>query len=132
MNFWLFYGSHCFSIFCLFETFCDDFERIYSYRLGFTDFYHVYFYPYQKAKQPSLTRSKLIDAMSLTSIEDYLRSAEKIEVMHNQDDIILEPGQIDFFTRVFGDRAKIYPRGGHCGNMDFRDNVTHMVNVFSK
>jgi hypothetical protein len=103
-----------------------------SHRLGFTDFYHVYFYPYQHAKHPDLTRSELIDAMSLTSIEDYLRSAEKIEVMHNQDDIILAPGEIDFFPRVFGDRATIYPRGGHCGNMDFRDNVTHMVDVFSK
>ena len=90
------------------------------------------YYPYQKAKHPSLTRSKLIEDMSLTSIEDYLRSTEKIEVMHNMDDIILEPGDIDFFPRVFGDRAKIYPLGGHCGNMDFRDNVTHMVNVFSQ
>ena len=42
----------------------------------------------------------------------------------------LEPGEIDFFPRVFGDRAKIYPKGGHCGNMDHRDNVAHMVNVF--
>ena len=67
---------------------------------------------------------------SLATIEDYLRSSKKIEVMHNVDDIILEPGEIDFFPRVFGDRAKIYPRGGHCGNMDYQDNVTHMVNVF--
>ena len=101
-----------------------------AHRLGFTDFYHVYFYPYHKEKNPSLTRDKLIESMSLTSIQDYLRSAEKIEVMHNMDDIILEPGEIDFFPSVFGDRAKIYPRGGHCGTMDFRDNVAHMVNVF--
>jgi hypothetical protein len=103
-----------------------------AHRLGFTDFYHVYFYPYHKARDPSLTRSQLIDAMSLTSIEDYLSGAEKIEVMHNRDDIILEPGEIDFFPRVFGERARIYPRGGHCGNMDFRDNVAHMVNVFTQ
>jgi len=109
----------------------SEFMKV-AHRLGFTDFYHVYFFPYQKAKNPSLTRSGLINDMSLSSIEDYLRSAEKIEVMHNVDDIILEPGDIDFFPRVFGDRAKIYPRGGHCGNMDFRDNVTHMVNVFSQ
>jgi len=103
-----------------------------AHRLGFTDFYHVYFYPYHKSRDPSLTRSKLIEDMSLTSIEDYLRGAQKIEVMHNRDDIILEPGEIDFFPRVFGDRARIYPRGGHCGNMDFRDNVAHMVNVFTQ
>ena len=101
-----------------------------AHRLGFTDFYHVYFYPYHKASNPSLSRSDLIESMSLTSIENYLRSSKKIEVMHNVDDIILEPGEIDFFPRVFGDRARIYPRGGHCGNMDFRDNVAHMVNVF--
>ena len=101
-----------------------------AHRLGFTDFFHVYFYPYHKAKNPDLSRAELIDQMSLSSIEDYLRNADKIEVMHNQDDLILEPGEIDFFPRVFGARAKIYPKGGHCGNMDHRDNVAHMVNVF--
>jgi hypothetical protein len=101
-----------------------------AHRLGFTDFFHVYFYPWQKRQNPELSRGELIEQMSLKSIEDYLRSAEKIEVMHNQDDLILEPGEIDFFPRVFGDRARIYPKGGHCGNMDYRDNVTHMVNVF--
>ena len=106
-----------------------DFMKV-SLRLGFTDFYHAYFYPFYKAQDASLSRTGLIDQMSLTAIEDYLRSSKKIEVMHNADDIILEPGEIDFFPRVFGDRAKIYPRGGHCGNMDYQDNVTHMVNVF--
>ena len=67
---------------------------------------------------------------SLTAISDYLGSTGKITVMHNQDDVILEPGEIDFFREVFGDRAKIYPRGGHCGNMAHRDNVAHMVNTF--
>ena len=103
-----------------------------AHRLGFTDFFHAYFFPYHKARDPSLSRSSLIEAMSLTDIEDYLRSAEKIEVMHNEDDIILAPGEIDFFPRVFGDRAKIYPRGGHCGNMDYPDNVAHMVGVFQE
>ena len=101
-----------------------------AHRLGFTDFFHVYFYPYHKARNPDLSRGDLIEQMSLSTIEDYLRSAEKIEVMHNEDDLILEPGEIDFFPRVFGERAKIYPKGGHCGNMDYRDNVAHMVNVF--
>ena len=92
----------------------------------------MYFYPWQKRQNPQLSRSELIDQMSLASIEDYLRSTDKIEVMHNEDDLILEPGEIDYFPRVFGDRAKIYPRGGHCGNMDFRDNVAHMISVFKQ
>jgi hypothetical protein len=100
------------------------------FRLGFTDFFHEFFYPYYKAKDPSLTRDRMVEEMSLAHLEDYLRNAKKIEVMHNANDLILEPGEIDFFPRVFGDRAKIYPRGGHCGNMDHRDNVAHMVSVF--
>jgi len=101
-----------------------------TFRLGFTDYFHEYFHPYYQALDPSMTRDRMVEEMSLIHIEDYLRSAEKIEVMHNANDLILEPGEIDFFPRVFGARAKIYPRGGHCGNMDHRDNVAHMVNVF--
>ena len=108
-----------------------DLEKV-AHRLGFTDFFHAYFYPYMKQQQPDLSRSELVEQMSLIEIEDYLKNSPKIEVIHNQDDIILEPGEIDFFPRVFGDRAKIYPRGGHCGNMDFRDNVAHMVSVFTQ
>jgi hypothetical protein len=103
-----------------------------AHRLGFTDFFHTYFYPYIKQQQPDLSRTELVEQMSLIEIEDYLKTATKIEVMHNQDDIILEQGEIDFFPRVFGDRAVIYPRGGHCGNMDYRDNVAHMVSVFTQ
>jgi len=103
-----------------------------AHRLGFTDFYHAYFFPFFRERDPSLDREQLIEKMSLTAIEDYLRRSTKIEVMHNQDDIILEVGEIDFFPRVFGTRAKIYPRGGHCGNMEYVDNVAHMLKVFQE
>ena len=49
--------------------------------------------------------------------------------MHNLDDVILDEGEIDFFPRVFGDRAKLYPLGGHCGNMQYVDNVSHMLRI---
>ncbi len=98
-------------------------------RLGFTDYVHAFFYPHYQAKDPSLTREGLIEEMSLVDIEEYLRGATKIQVMHNEDDLILESGEIDFFRRVFGERAKIYPYGGHCGNMEYRDNVAHMLSA---
>lgn len=101
-------------------------------RLGFTDYVHAFFYPHYKARDPSLTREGLIEQMNLADIEEYLRGTTKIEVMHNQDDLILEPGEIEFFRRVFGERAKIYPYGGHCGNMDYRDNVMHMLSVLGQ
>lgn len=102
-----------------------------SLRLGFTDYYHEFFYPYYKARDPKITRDEYIASMSLTSIADYLKKAKKIKMMGNVDDVILEPGEINFFPEVFGDRATIYPYGGHCGNMNYPDNVAHMVAVFT-
>ena len=61
-----------------------------------------------------------------------MKREEKIEVMHNANDLILAPGEIEFFPREYRDRAKIYPKGGHCGNMDYPDNVAHMVNAFKQ
>jgi hypothetical protein len=103
-----------------------------SVRLGFTDYYHEFFYPYYRADYPDATRDAFIAAISLNSIADYLHNAKKITVMTNADDIILEPGEIEFFPKVFGDRATIYPHGGHCGNMNYRDNVAHMVAAFTE
>ncbi len=100
-------------------------------RIGFTDYYHEFFYPFYKQTEPDATRDEFIAAISLEEIEDYLRDTEKITVMHNADDIILQPGEIEFFADVFGTRATIYPTGGHCGNMSYSDNVAHMVAVFT-
>ena len=101
-------------------------------RLGLTDYFHDYFYPYYWRQDASVTREQLIEMMSLATIEAYLRDNEKIEVMHNENDLILAPGEIDHFRRVFGERAKIYPKGGHLGNMEHRDNIAHMVSVFKQ
>lgn len=101
-------------------------------RLGFTDYFHEYFYPYKKRLDPGVGRQGLVAEMSLAAIEDYLAASDKVFVMHNQNDLILESGEIDFFRRVFGERAKIYPRGGHLGNMFYRDNIVHMVDVLQR
>jgi len=101
-------------------------------RLGFTDYYHEFFYPYYEADYPGKTREQFIAAISLKSIADYLRNSDKITVMHNANDVILEPGEINFFREIFGDRATIFPYGGHCGNMNYRDNVALMVSTFTQ
>jgi hypothetical protein len=68
--------------------------------------------------------------MSLKSIEDYLRTSDRMYAMHNEDDLILEPGEVEFIRDVFGDRAMIYRNGGHMGNIQHRELVEHMVQVF--
>jgi hypothetical protein len=94
------------------------------------DYFEELYYPYFRAKDPGLTREKAIESLSLKSIESYLRDAKKIAVVTNEDELILEPGEVDFFRKVFGPRARIYPNGGHCGNMNYKENVDHMMNFF--
>jgi len=106
-----------------------DYFKVYG-RTRFTDYFNDILYPYYHSAQPDMTKKSLSTSMSLKSIEDYLKNAKKIRVVHNKDDIILKTGEIDFFRRVFGDRAKIYPRGGHCGNLAYKDNIAYMIDFF--
>jgi len=99
---------------------------------SFVDYYNNYFYPFYKAQTPSLTSDQLQYEMSLRSIADYLRGADKIALMTNDDDLILAPGEVDFLQDTFGARATIWPTGGHCGNMEQKDVVVFMVNYFKK
>jgi len=99
-------------------------------RLSFLDYFRGLFLPYFQAKDPSITEPELIRQMSLRSIDDYLRTSPKFGLIGNEDDIILLPGEIDYLRDLFGDRAKIFPYGGHCGNMAYPDNVKAMLDFF--
>jgi len=101
-----------------------------AFRVSFTDYFNERFYPFFKERQPDASRESVIESLSLTSIADYLSTSDKITVIHNENDIILAPGEIDFFRETFQSRAHIYPTGGHCGNMSYKDNVDYMVNYF--
>jgi predicted alpha/beta-fold hydrolase len=106
------------------------YEKV-SMRLGFTDYFHAYFYPYHQALDPDLSRGELIELMSLATIEEFLTNADNIFMMHNADDLILETGEIDLLMQMFDDRGKVFPYGGHMGNMEHVDYIGHMLNVMT-
>jgi len=66
------------------------------------------------------------------SIRSYLASARKIGVVSNRDDVILAPGDNKFLIDTFDTRAKIYPNGGHLGNLEQRETVEYIVNYFRR
>ena len=99
-------------------------------RTSFNDYFTEHFVPFFQQSDPSLTKEKLIDMLSLRNIEPYLRQTGKIGLLHNEDDIILLQGEIGYLENVFGARAKIFPTGGHCGNMNHPDVVHFIVNFF--
>lgn len=98
--------------------------------LSFVDYFEGILLPHFQAQDPTLTGPKLIEQLSLRRLDDYLRSSPKFGLIGNQDDLILQPGEIDYLRDLFGPRATIYPRGGHCGNMGYPDNVAAMIGFF--
>jgi len=102
------------------------------FRTGFVDYFHEYFYPFWHQRHPELDEQQMVDQLSLTAIAPYLEKASKIGLLHNEDDIILAPGEIEKLEEMFGERARIYPTGGHCGNMNHPDVVRFMIDFFGK
>ena len=96
---------------------------------GFRDYLDNLLYPVNRRLDPSLSTSDLIAESSLESIETYLRGAENIRLLTNADDIILAPGDIEFFERTFNGRSRIFPTGGHCGNMRHRYVAAAMLQL---
>jgi len=99
-------------------------------RLSFEDYLDELLYPYFKDRDPGLTREVLIKEASLKQIEGYLTHAQKIGLLTNQDDIILAPGEIDYLIDVFGERAHIFPTGGHGGNLPQRHVISSITEFF--
>ncbi len=115
------------------NTNLDDFAQV-ALRVGLTDYFHEFMWPYfEKAKTTAAaTRAEFAALQSLTSIRDYLIAAQKIGVVANRDDILLGPGETDFLMDTFGARAKIYPTGGHLGNLEQRETIEYMVDYFKR
>lgn len=98
--------------------------------ITFTDYFERAMVPWEQKVNPDLTREQLIKKFSLISIEQYLRTSDKIQLVTNADDIILAEGEVDYLRDVFSTRAKIFPRGGHCGNMNRKSFVAYLRNQF--
>ncbi|ACS79037.1 conserved hypothetical protein [Maridesulfovibrio salexigens DSM 2638] len=91
-----------------------------SAAITFEDYVDEYLLPYLQFLTPGTTKGELVRNCDLTSIKDYLSKSDKIFVLGNEDDIILDSADVDFLRDTFGDRAILFPRGGHCGNMMFK------------
>ena len=96
----------------------------------FVDYFRLMLLPYWQSTHPEATEESVVVEWSLLGMQEYLAGQNKIHVQHNADDFILGEGDIEFIRSTFGDRALIYPAGGHCGNMNHRRNVDDMIAFF--
>jgi pimeloyl-ACP methyl ester carboxylesterase len=88
-------------------------------------------YPYYIRTSPDISFEELADRNSLRALGAYLGQADKIGLMHNEDDFLLSEGDLEYLREVFGERAQIYPKGGHAGNMEYKDNVAYVIDFFT-
>ena len=98
-------------------------------RLNFVDFFDGVYVPKIQAREPGVTRQELIDRASLRSIETYLRQDQRVVLVGTQDDVILSRAEVFWLQDVFGERARLFPTGGHCGSMDQREFVRSMLEL---
>jgi hypothetical protein len=106
-----------------------DYMRI-SNHLSFIDYFNEYFYPYMKKNRPGLTKEELISSLGLKSIEGYLKGNAKFSAMTNENDFILSAADRDYLRQLFGERTRVYPAGGHLGNLEYAENMAYMVDFF--
>ena len=99
-------------------------------RIGFSKYLDLFYAPFFRAREPGLTKEALVEEASFEAIEPYLRASDKIGLIHNEDDIILAPGEIDYLRQVFGGRATIFPTGGHLGNLEHHAVVARILRFF--
>jgi len=97
-----------------------------SARTGLLTYFDQMLVPFYQALEPGITAEQLIRESGLEPIRDWLVSDPRVGVVHNVDDLILAEGEIEWLREVFGDRAQIWPRGGHCGNMAYTENVRYV------
>jgi hypothetical protein len=99
--------------------------------LSFEDYARRIVYPYYSEQAPGTTFEELVERENLRSLGGFLRATPKIGLMHNADDFTVNPDDLRFLMEVFGPRARIYPHGGHNGNLAYRDNIADLIEFFS-
>jgi len=98
----------------------------------FEDYVNKIGFPYYKKHNKDYSIEALKREASLRVIEDYLRTSPKIAAVTNADELILNEKDFAFLKDVFKDRLVIYPKGGHCGNMFYKENVDVMLKFLNE
>ena len=111
-----------------FESLTHSMQR--ASDITFGDYFDGAMLPRAQREDGNITKADLIKRYSLYAIEDYLKTSDKIYLVTSQDDIILQTGEVEYLQSTFGERAKIFPRGGHCGNLDRLSFVQYLHSQF--
>lgn len=80
----------------------------------------------------SMSLEALNEKSSLKYVGTALAGNNRVFLMHNRDDFLGSPEDLAYLENAFGERAKIYPHGGHLGNLWYPVNKHNIVGVFQR
>ena len=86
----------------------------------------------RQATEPQGDLEDYIKRGSLARILDRLRSNSKVHIMHNADDFLAEKKSIEELKEALGDQVRLYPYGGHLGNLWFPENKEYALKLFRR
>lgn len=75
---------------------------------------------------------QLANDYKLDALAPDLENNPKVMLFHNQNDPLLSDGDIDWFQKTLGQRAVIFPRGGHLGNLAVPEVQAAIAQALSK
>ncbi|MGH7855412.1 MAG: hypothetical protein ACREP3_18325 [Candidatus Binatia bacterium] len=84
----------------------------------------------RQAAEPQADIASFIKRGSLATILDRLRGNSKVRIMHNADDPLAGRKSIEALKEALGDQVRLYPYGGHLGNLWFPENKEYALGQF--
>ena len=98
---------------------------------SFTDYINKFLLPGLSAQAGKpLSYDDILPVTGMQGVEAHLRADSRVLLMHNADDFIVSQEQLQWLQSVFGARMKLYPYGGHLGNIWYPDNLAAILGAF--
>jgi ABC-type transporter lipoprotein component MlaA len=92
---------------------------------SYLDYMHAFVLPYYAARDPRITfdeagARRLFADCDLRSVEAGLFANDRVRLFANENDFLLRPEDLAWLRATLGRRARIFPAGGHLGNLHRR------------
>jgi hypothetical protein len=101
-------------------------------RISFEEYFDEFLLPYLQSREPGMTKERALAACTLSSLGPFLRNADNVYVIGNEDDPILNERELGYLKEVFGARGVFFPHGGHCGNLQYAGFAQKMLELIRK
>ncbi len=81
---------------------------------------------------PGLQPEEFADALRLDAVADTMAAAPALMLLHNENDLLITPEDCQWFKELLGDRAQIFPQGGHLGNIPLPEYQQLLLQLLSR